>query len=478
MKNRLFQKIFMTTAIALVISTIMILVLLSISVNNYFVNDKKQLLTDNCKTVSSVLSSQTDNSEKFHVSLNGMIRVVSNAVLGETYVCDSEGNVFICSCTEWNTSKSCAHSKSTIPQNILNAASKGSFFEVGRLSGRFENSFYTAATPFYSFDGQILGFVFISSRASHLQAMWSELSQIYIICTAIPLTVLFVFLYYMTRKITRPINHMSKAAENMSKGDFSQRIPVEGDDEISTLAATFNAMTDSLTQLEGMRRSFVANVSHELRTPMTTIGGFIDGILDGTIPQDKQEAYLIIVSNEVKRLSRLVQSMLSLARLESGEMKPNPTDFILSELICDVLLSQEQRIDSKNLNIEGLDDDSEIELSADRDLVYQVVYNLLDNAIKFAPEKGTIGIAVWQDESKNVCFSIKNDGKGISPDHLKYIFDRFYKSDKARSANKDGTGLGLYIVKTIVDIHKGTIKVKSQPDEFTEFTVTLPKRFS
>lgn len=477
MKNRLFQKIFMTTAIAMLTSTVLILVLLSISVNNYFVNDKKQLLTDNCKTVSSVLSSQTDNSEKFLVSLNGMIRVVSNAVLGETYVCDSEGNVFICSCTEWNTSKSCAHSKSTIPQSILNVASKGSFFEVGRLSGRFENSFYTAATPFYSFDGKVLGFVFISSRASRLQEMWSELSQIYIICTAIPLTVLFVFLYYMTSKITRPINHMSKAAENMSKGDFSQRIPVEGNDEIATLAATFNAMTDSLTQLEGMRRSFIANVSHELRTPMTTIGGFIDGILDGTIPKDKQEAYLTIVSSEVKRLSRLVQSMLSLARLESGEMKPNPTNFVLSELICDVLLSQEQRIDSKNLNIEGLDDDSEIELNADRDLIYQVVYNLLDNAIKFTPENGTIGISISQSES-SICFSIKNDGMGISPEHLKYIFDRFYKSDKARSANKDGTGLGLYIVKTIIDIHKGNIKVKSQPDEFTEFTVTLPKRFS
>ncbi len=478
MKNRLFQKIFMTTAIAMLISTVLILVLLSISVNNYFVNDKKQLLTDNCKTVSSVLSSQTDNSEKFHVSLNGIIRVVSKAVLGETYVCDSEGNVFICSCAEWGTSKSCTHSKSTIPDNILKIASKGSYFEVGRLSGRFENSFYTAATPFYSLSGEIMGFVFISSRASHLQAMWSELSQIYIICTAIPLAVLFIFLFYMTKRIIRPINDMSKAAENMSRGDFSQRIPVEGDDEIATLAATFNAMTDSLTQLEGMRRSFIANVSHELRTPMTTIGGFIDGILDGTIPPDKQEAYLTIVSSEVKRLSRLVQSMLSLARLESGEMKPNPTEFVLSELVCDVLLSQEQRIDSKNLNIDGLDDDADIFLTADRDLIYQVVYNLLDNAIKFSPESGTICIKIWQDETEHVCLSIANDGKGIGSEHLKFIFDRFYKSDKARSANKDGTGLGLYIVKTIVDIHKGNIKVKSKPEEFTEFTVTLPKWFN
>lgn len=477
MRSRLFQKIFITTALALIVSTVAVLVLLSISVNNYFVNDKRKLLTDNCKSISTVLTAQTDDSEKFHISLNGMIDVVSQAVMGETYLSDSEGNVFICSCAEWHTSKTCAHSKGTIPKSVLESASEGSFFEVGRLSGRFKNSFYTAAQPFFSHDGKILGFIFISSRASHLQEMWSELSRIYIVCTAIPLTVLFVFLYFMTRKITRPINYMSKAAEKMAKGDFSQRIPVEGDDEIATLAATFNAMTDSLTQLEGMRRSFIANISHELRTPMTTIGGFIDGILDGTISKDKQDAYLSIVSTEVKRLSRLVQSMLSLARLESGEMKPNPTEFVLSDLICEIFLSQEQRIESKNISVEGLDVADDIRVRADRDLIYQVVYNLSDNAIKFTPENGAIKVKIWDDESDNVCFSILNEGKGINPEELKFIFDRFYKSDKSRSVNKDGTGLGLYIVKTIIDIHKGSIKVASQPNEFTVFTVTLPKSY-
>ncbi len=475
MKKRLFQKIFLSVAAALIVSMLLIMILLSISVNNYFVNDKKQLLTDNCNTISTVLTNQSDNSDNFYASLQGMISVVSKSVKGEAYVCDSAGNVFACSCADWSSEQTCVHSKSTVPKSILDSASNGSFFEVGDLNDRFSSMYYTASTPFYSPDNEIRGYVFISSPASYLRDMWSELADIYILCAAIPITVLFIFLYVMTKRITRPINLMSKASVSMAKGDFSQRIPVSGDDEIANLAETFNAMANSLSQLEGMRRSFIANVSHELRTPMTTIGGFIDGILDGTIPPEKQDYYLNIVSVEVKRLSRLVQSMLSLARLESGEQKVNPTEFGLSELACEVLISQEQRIESKNINIEGLDQGLDIKLKADRDLIYQAIFNLVDNAIKFTPENGTIKVTVSKDSVGNITFSVKNDGKGIKPDELQYIFDRFYKSDKARSANKDGTGLGLYIVKTIVDIHHGNITVSSKPDSFTEFTVIFPK---
>lgn len=473
MKNRLFHKLFLSTAVALAVSLILIMVLLSVSVNNYFVNDKRRLLTDNCKTISEVLSSRTDDSDSFYSGLDAMISVVSNAVLGEAYVSDSAGNVFICSCDEWSDNGTCVHSAKTVSGDILDSVSKEDYFEVGHLDGRFRNTFYTAATPFYSRDGELAGFVYISSPASRLKSMWSELFDIYILCAALPLTVLFVFLYFMTKKITSPVNLMAKAAASMSKGDFSQRIPVSGDDEISELAEAFNAMSNSLTQLESMRRSFIANVSHELRTPMTTIGGFIDGIQDGTIPPEKQSYYLGIVSAEIKRLSRLVQSMLGLARLESGEQKVKPTEFRLSELVCDVMLSQEQRIEAGKINIEGLDVGGNITVKADRDLIYQAVFNIVDNAIKFTPENGTISVSL-DDDGKNVHLAIRNDGKGIKPDDMQFIFDRFYKSDKSRSVNKEGTGLGLYIVKTIVDIHKGNVTVSSQPDKYTEFVITLP----
>ncbi len=473
MRNRLFRKLFLTTAIALVISIVLILVLLSVSVNSYFINDKKQLLTDNCKTVAAALSIRTDSNINFQAGLNAMIGVVSNAVLGETYVCDYEGNVFSCSCDEWIVEKNCVHSMSVIPERIRTKAESGSFFEVGRLDGRFVKTYYTAVTPFRTGDGTVAGYVLISSPAYLLQNVWSELSDIFILCTALPLTVLFIFLYFMTKKITHPVNLMSAAAVKMSKGDFSERIPVSGDDEIAELSKAFNTMSNSLTQLESMRRSFIANVSHELRTPMTTIGGFIDGILDGTIPPDKQEQYLSIVSTETKRLSRIVQSMLNLARLESGEQKVNLKKFGLNELAVDVLLSQEQRIEAKNINIDGLNEGVDIKVVADRDLIYQAVYNLVDNAIKFTPQNGGVMINISSD-AKTAKIAVRNDGKGIPPSEMQYIFDRFYKSDKSRSVNKEGTGLGLYITKTIVDIHKGNITVSSVPDQYTEFTIILP----
>ena len=231
-------------------------------------------------------------------------------------------------------------------------------------------------------------------------------------------------------------------------------------------------MTNSLAQLESMRKSFVANVSHELKTPMTTIGGFIDGILDGTIEADKQSYYLGIVSDEIKRLSRLLQSMLSMSKLEAGEFVLKPELFDFRELLCTIVISQEQRIEAEKIEITGLDGIESISVTADRDLIHQVIYNLTD-AIKFVNEGGNIDFKAKTD-GKKLIFTITNTGKGIPAAELPYVFERFYKVDKSRSANKNSTGLGLYIVKTIVKAHGGTVTVTSQENEFTSFSVTLP----
>lgn len=473
MRNRLFQKLFFTTVLGLMVSIFIMLILLGVSVNNYFVKERQTLLTESCTTIANVLSSETDNSTGFFISLNGVVEVVSKAVTGETYVSDSDGHILHCSCDEWKKQKSCIHSNGGISDEVLAEVSNSEFFEFGHLKGRFENIYYTAGRPIYNRDSKIVGFVFISQPASQLETVWTELSSIFVVCAIIPIVLLFIYLFAMTKKMTKPINLMSEAAVNMSKGDFSKRIPVSGNDEISDLAEAFNRMSNSLSQLEGMRRSFIANVSHELRTPMTTIGGFIDGILDGTIPPERREYYLELVSNEIRRLSRLVQSMLSLARLESGEHKVNMSEFQLCDLVCEVLFSQEQRIESKKIEISGLENGGDIKVNADRDLIYQAVYNLVDNAIKFTPEGGTIAFDIGADFDGRVHFKIKNPGKGINPEELQYVFDRFYKTDRSRSANKDGTGLGLYIVKTIIDIHKGNITVSSVPNEFTEFEIVF-----
>ena len=284
---------------------------------------------------------------------------------------------------------------------------------------------------------------------------------------------MFVALSIMTYRLTRPLRIMSDAAKAMSKGDFSRRIPVTSDDEIGQLAVSFNQMTNSLARLEEVRKSFIANVSHELKTPMTTIGGFIDGMIDGTIPPEKQPHYLSIVHDEIKRLSRMVESMLSVSRLESNETELKLESFDFKEQVLGVVLSQEQRIAKKNIEVTGLDMLPDITITADKDLIYRVVYNLVDNAIKFTDDGGKIEFKIRSD-SNDITFNIKNTGKGIPQIELPYVFERFYKVDKSRSANKESTGLGLYIVKTIIKNHGGVITVSSVENQFTAFEFTLP----
>ena len=206
---------------------------------------------------------------------------------------------------------------------------------------------------------------------------------------------------------------------------------------------------------------------------MTTITGFVDGVLDGTIPPEKQRYYMKIVSDEVKRLSRLVRSMLDLSRIDAGELKLNRSRVNLTELVGNVLVSSEQRIEKKHLRITGMEDCEDYAILGDYDLMGQVLYNLLDNAIKFTNEGGEIQIHLSRNSGRIYC-AIRNTGDGIPPEEMPQIFERFYKSDRSRSLDKNGMGLGLYIVKTVINLHQGEITVRSVAGEYTEFSFWVP----
>jgi signal transduction histidine kinase len=262
---------------------------------------------------------------------------------------------------------------------------------------------------------------------------------------------------------------MSNAARSLSHGDFSKRVYCKGDDEIAELAKSFNQMTDSLVQLESMRRSFVANVSHELRTPMTTIGGFIDGILDGTIPPEKHGYYLSIVSDEVKRLTRVVQSMLSLSRLESGEQEIKKTEIDIYRTVCEVLISQEKQIVEKNISVIGLEDYEKILLTADKDLLYQVVFNLIDNAIKYSNDGGSV-LVDCHEEEHCIHVRVSDTGVGIPEQDIDRVKEKFFKSN----TTVRGSGIGLAVADEIVKQHNGLIFVESKEGVGTTVTVVLP----
>ncbi len=286
-----------------------------------------------------------------------------------------------------------------------------------------------------------------------------------------------VSLYVISRRTTKPLSEIISAAKSYSKGRFDTKIEYTGQDEVAELAAAINDMAVSLKHIDEVRNSFIGNVSHDLRTPMTTISGFVDGILDGTIPPEKHEKYLNIISQEVKRLSRLVNTLLEVSRLESGtDLKM--IDFNLSETARTVLISLESKISKKNLDIAFETGEDDIYVNADKDIIHRVIFNLIDNAVKFTPENGNISIAVSTvsdgRKKRKACFTIRNTGDGIPKDELPHVFDRFYKTDRSRGLDKSGTGLGLYIAQTSIRNHGEEIYVDSVSGEYTEFGFTLP----
>ena len=279
--------------------------------------------------------------------------------------------------------------------------------------------------------------------------------------------------YFITERIVHPLRTMTGAAKSFGKGDFSARVVVAGKDEVAELGRAFNNMAESLEGLEKMRNAFLANVSHDLRTPMTTISGFIDGITSGAIPPEKHEYYLNVIQSEIHRLSRLVSQILDVSRLESGERKFTYTDFDIAEMARVILISFEQKIEAKRLDVAFEADSDEIAVNADKDAIYQVLYNLCHNAIKFSREGGKFIIKITREAPKKVRVSVFDEGQSISDEDLKLVFDRFYKTDKSRGLDKNGVGLGLYISKTIVEAHGEKIYASSREGDGAEFVFTL-----
>ena len=316
--------------------------------------------------------------------------------------------------------------------------------------------------------------IFACTSLSYTAGVVGSLNRMILMASMWVMIAAIIASYFISERIVRPIRAMSRAAKSFASGRFDVRVPVIGDNEISELAMAFNNMASSLETIEETRSTFLANVSHDLRTPMTTISGYIDGILDGAIPPEKQSYYLSIVASEVRRLSRLVSSLLDISRIEAGERKFNMQTFDICEMARQVLISFEARIEQKGLDVSFECDNEREYVIADKDAIHQILYNICDNAVKFSKDGGKYALKITENDKK-IYVSVYNEGEGIAPDDLPHIFDRFYKGDKSRGKDKTGVGLGMYIAKTIIDAHNESITVNSKQGQYCEFVFTLKK---
>ena len=332
----------------------------------------------------------------------------------------------------------------------------------------------TVMRPITTEDGETLGAIFFHydmtgvNRSISTALKSVALFSVIAILLSIPLVMLLV------RSITDPISHMTDVVNDFTKGDFSRRVGTKGGDELAKLGESFNTMADELNKLEAARRSFVANVSHELRSPLTSMRGFLEAMADGTIPEEDRDGYIDIVLDENRRMTVMVNDLLDLARIESGQYKLNVSVFDVNELIRRTVITFMARIDAKHFEV-GIDLPEEpIFVEADETRMTQVLHNLIDNAIKYTPEGGSLGILLKPDRHI-VRVSVLNSGQGIPESDLPHVFDRFYKAEKAHTpSGTSGTGLGLSIAKLIIDQHGQEITVRSR-DGQTRFTFTLKR---
>ena len=468
----IYARNFMATA-AMVFVCFLVVSLSFVGIGrSYVIREYRQNMEVSAREISrtAYAISKTDSLNSWVLSMT--LSTIAQSTGDHVFITDEDGVIVTCS----DRAPICEHLGVQIPEEILEQAKSVSLQGLSDLGGLYKARRYVAVRPIRgSEDGNIIGWVFVTNVVDNMLGAWSAFLTIAavvglgVFCAALLVTLIY------TKHMARPLDEMAAASRKFARGDFSVRVKQTEDpaDEMGALIDSFNKMADSLEQAEKRRSEFIANISHELRTPMTTISGFADGILDGTIPPEQQEKYLRSIRDETRRLSRLVRDMLSVsqARARAADAS-HRTVFDLSELILQTLLSFESRATKKGLDVDPQLPDNPILVRADKDAITQVIYNLLDNAVKFASPNSCLVVRLYKENGK-AYVSVKDSGETIPPDDLPFIFDRFHKSDRSRSLDKDGVGLGLYLVKTIINSHDEDIAVRSENGE-TEFVFTLP----
>lgn len=479
MFRSLFSRLLLTMSLVLTVSFLILAAILSNFVGDY---EREQRYADIDRTAKATRSlTENELGLSSYDTLAGFLAerpaalyraFLSNTEYTVLLLCDTEGTVLL---SEDGTSDPPDYIGKQVQFTVWGEAiGEGDFQSDAATVFIGEPERTVSAYPLRGADQEPVGVLITFSTVEgsgvlpHVLTRTVLLTSLWIVLGAL------VILYFFCERVAGPLREMGVVTKRFAKGKFDRRVTVRGNDEISELGTAFNQMADSLEQLETMRNSFISNVSHDLRTPMTTILGFVEGITSGAIPEEKHAYYLGVISEEVRRLSRLVTELLDLSRIQSGTRKFNFTTFDICEMARLILIANEQRIDEKHLQVDFSAEADNILVRGDKDAIHQVLYNLCDNAIKFSREGGVFSIAITAQAKKKLAVTVYNEGEGIPAADVPFVFERFYKSDKSRGQDKSGAGLGLYISKTIMEAHRESLTLESHEGESCAFTLTLP----
>jgi len=372
-----------------------------------------------------------------------------------------------------DTAKSGSDSDSSVKMitDFDPSVSGRSYYLTGDFFGSFDEEVLSVICPIIS-EYRTKGYVSIHISMNEIDSECESLLNISYITLIIIFLLSLIILIFFTRIVYIPLRKITKGAEKYAEGNFHYEVNVESSDEMGYLAAALNYMSGKIADAEDDQKKFIANVSHDFRSPLTSIKGYLEAMLDGTIPAEIHEKYLGIVLNETERLTKLTNGLLSLNNLNTKGMHLDMTDFDINDMVRKVAETFEGTCRKKSIAIELVLMGDELLVHADKEKIEQIVYNLTDNAIKFSHNDSVIRIETAEKKNK-IYVSVKDNGIGIPPEDIGLIFNRFYKSDSSRGKDKKGTGLGLSIVKEILTAHSENINVISTPGEGSEFIFSL-----
>ena len=468
-----FSRTFSTTIMILLFALILVGTSFQALVEDYLTESAVAELQQNSSAIANLASAYCSEGSLLNRDFMVNLDVASRVSGADTIIFNADGRVLLCS----DVLTGCSHQGLRLSEQYLaKVIENGGDIATGTVPQLYNEPRFVVSSLIQDYTtGQVLGIVVVSRPTYDTSVIMSKISNIFMMVSLLVMAVCFVVMLITVKRQSDPLKQMARVARSFGHGDLDARVRLSDSypEEVEDLALAFNNMALELQKSEYQRKEFVANVSHELKPPMTTISGYIDGILDGTIPENRHRHYLQIVSDETKRLSRLVRSMLDISRLQQdGIPEDKKVHFDMEEALGQVLITFEKKITDKKLNVAVDMPEHPVFTYACQDMVTQVIYNLIDNAVKFCPEGGTLGLHMKEGGNK-IYISVSNEGEVIPPEELPLVFDRFHKTDKSRSQNRDGWGLGLYIVKTIVCSHGENISVSSR-DGKTEFTFTMP----